>query len=92
MSIQPLFRQAEYRQDEDPRSRSRKVDTPEYVNKMQQKVFEVLVEARGLEELQRIEPKARDACKEIPGKAESCHRRGAGHPWQGQQAELFEKM
>jgi DNA polymerase, archaea type len=34
-------------------------DTPEYVNKMQQEVFEVLAEARSLEDLRRIEPKAR---------------------------------
>jgi DNA polymerase I len=39
---------------------ARKGDTPEYVNKMQQKVFEVLTEAKSLEELRRIEPKARD--------------------------------
>jgi hypothetical protein len=36
-----------------------KNDTPEYVNKMRQEVFQVLAEARSLEELQRIEPKAR---------------------------------
>jgi len=39
---------------------ARKGDTPEYVNKMQQEVFEVLAEARSLEELQEIEPEARD--------------------------------
>lgn len=38
---------------------ARKGDTPEYVNKMQQEVFEVLAEARNLEDLRRIEPKAR---------------------------------
>jgi DNA polymerase I len=38
---------------------ARKGDTPEYVNKMQQEVFEVLVEAKSLEDLRRIEPKAR---------------------------------
>ena len=37
---------------------ARKGDTPEYVNKMQQEVFEVLTEARSLEDLKRIEPKA----------------------------------
>ena len=36
-----------------------KGDTPDYVNKMQQEVFEVLAEAKSLEELKRIEPKAR---------------------------------
>ena len=38
---------------------ARKGDTPEYVNKMQQEVFEVLCEAKSLEDLRRIEPKAR---------------------------------
>ena len=38
---------------------ARKGDTPEYVNKMQQEVFEVLAEAKRLEDLRRIEPKAR---------------------------------
>jgi len=41
----------------------RKGDTPEYVNKMQQEVFEVLAEARSLEELRRIEPKARESTR-----------------------------
>ena len=39
---------------------SRKGDAPEYVNKMQQEVFEVLAEARSLEDLRKIEPKARE--------------------------------
>ncbi|MGD0954739.1 MAG: DNA polymerase I, partial [Methanotrichaceae archaeon] len=33
-------------------------DTPEYVNKMQQEVFEILANARSLEDLRWIEPKA----------------------------------
>jgi len=37
---------------------ARKGDTPEYINNMQQEVFQVLAEARSLEELRRIEPKA----------------------------------
>lgn len=37
---------------------ARKGDTPEYVNKMQQEVFEVLAEAMSLEDLRQIEPKA----------------------------------
>ena len=37
---------------------ARKGDTPGYVNKMQQEVFEVLADARSLEELRWIEPKA----------------------------------
>jgi DNA polymerase I len=36
---------------------ARKGDTAEYVNKMQQEVFEVLAEARSLEDLRRIGPK-----------------------------------
>jgi DNA polymerase, archaea type len=39
---------------------ARKGDTPEYVNKMQQKVFEVLAGARSLEDLKRIEAKAQE--------------------------------
>ena len=39
---------------------ARKGDTPEYVNRMQREVFEVLAEARSLEDLRRIEPKARE--------------------------------
>jgi DNA polymerase I len=39
---------------------ARKGDTPEYVRRMQQELFEVLAEARGLAELRRIEPKARE--------------------------------
>jgi DNA polymerase I len=37
---------------------ARKWDTPEYVNKMQQEVFEVLAEARNLDDLRGIESKA----------------------------------
>ncbi|MGD0953449.1 MAG: hypothetical protein ABR985_13835 [Methanotrichaceae archaeon] len=39
---------------------ARKGDTPEYVNKMQQEVFEMLSEAKSLEDLRRIEFKARE--------------------------------
>jgi DNA polymerase I len=39
---------------------ARKGDTPEYINKMQQEVFQVLAEARSREELQMIEFKARN--------------------------------
>jgi len=38
---------------------ARKGDTPEYVNKMQQEVFEILAEARSLKDLRWVEPKAR---------------------------------
>ena len=44
---------------------ARKGDTPEYVNRMQQEVFEVLGEARSLEDLRGIEPKARDSPQEM---------------------------
>jgi DNA polymerase I len=37
---------------------ARKGDTPEYINRMQQEVFGVLAEARSLEELQKLQPKA----------------------------------
>ncbi len=38
---------------------ARKGDTPEYVNKMQQEVFEVLAHARSIEDLREKEPKLR---------------------------------
>jgi DNA polymerase, archaea type len=42
---------------------ARKGDTPEYVNKMQQEVFEILAEARSLKDLRGIESKARGIYK-----------------------------
>jgi len=41
---------------------ARKGDTPEYVNRMHQEVFEVLAQARSLKELQKLQPKARKIC------------------------------
>ena len=38
---------------------ARKGDTPEYVNRMQKEVFGVLAEARSLEEIQKLRPKAK---------------------------------
>ena len=61
---------------------ARKGDTPEYVNKMQQEIFEVLAEARSLEDLRRIEPRARevyrrymDELKDVNVKELAIHRR-----------------
>jgi DNA polymerase, archaea type len=51
---------AEHRQCENPWSDGPKGETPEYINKMQQEVFEVLSKARSLEDLRRIEPRARE--------------------------------
>ncbi|MGA9099558.1 MAG: DNA polymerase I, partial [Methanotrichaceae archaeon] len=39
---------------------TRKGDTPEYIKKMQQELFEVLAEAKSLEELCLVEPKAQE--------------------------------
>jgi DNA polymerase I len=39
---------------------ARKGDTPEYINKMQQELFDVLAEAKSLEELRMIEPMAKE--------------------------------
>jgi DNA polymerase I len=39
---------------------ARKGDTPEYVNKMQRELFEIISHACSQEELQKIEPKARE--------------------------------
>ena len=44
---------------------TRRGDTPEYIKKMQQGLFEVLAEAKSLEELRLIEPKAQGGTKEI---------------------------
>jgi DNA polymerase, archaea type len=50
---------------------ARKGDTPEYVNKMQQEVFEVLAEARSLEELRKMESKARQVYRRYMDELES---------------------
>ncbi len=39
---------------------ARKGDTPKYIKRMQQELFEVLSEARRLEELRLVEPKDQD--------------------------------
>jgi len=39
---------------------ARKGDTPEYVRRMQKELFEVLAEAKSWQDLQRIEPRARE--------------------------------
>jgi DNA polymerase I len=39
---------------------ARRRDTPEYIKRMQQELFEVLAQARSLEELHRLEPKAQE--------------------------------
>jgi DNA polymerase I len=70
---------------------ARKGDTPEYVNKMQQEVFEVLAGAKSLEDLRRIEPKARKVYRRYLGSGR-CRCKGSGYSPQGQQAELFEEM
>jgi len=46
---------------------ARKGDTPEYVTRMQQEVFEVLAEAKSLEDLRRIEPRAREVYRKYIG-------------------------
>lgn len=42
---------------------ARKEDTPEYVRRMQQELFEVLGQARSREELQEIEPRAKEIAR-----------------------------
>lgn len=46
---------------------ARKGDTPEYVHKMQQELFEVLGEARSREELRRVGPRAQEIYKRYIG-------------------------
>ena len=62
---------------------ARKGDTPAYVNKMQQEVFEVLAEARSLEDLRRIEPNARDVYRRYMDDLDGARCQGAGNPSQG---------
>jgi DNA polymerase, archaea type len=42
---------------------ARKGDTPEFVRRMQQELFDVLAKARNLDELRMIEPAAREVYK-----------------------------
>jgi hypothetical protein len=42
---------------------ARNGDTPEYVRRMQQELFDVLAKARSLDELSTIEPMAREVRK-----------------------------
>lgn len=42
---------------------ARKGDTPEYIRGMQQELFEVLGQARSREEVQEVEPRAREIAK-----------------------------
>ncbi len=50
---------------------ARKGDTPEYIRRMQQELFDVLGEARSREELRRVEPKAQEVYRRyVDGMAE----------------------
>jgi hypothetical protein len=71
---------------------ARKGDTPEYINKMQQGVFDVPAEARSLKDLRGIEPKAREVYRRYMDELDDADVQGAGYPSQGQQAELFPEM
>jgi len=42
---------------------ARKGDTPEYVRRMQQDLFDILAKAKSLDELRMIEPIAREVCR-----------------------------
>jgi DNA polymerase I len=62
---------------------ARKGDTPEYVNKMQQEVFDVLAGTKSLEDLRGIESKARgvyrrymDELDAVDVKELAIHRKG----------------
>lgn len=71
---------------------ARKGDLPEYVNKMQQEVFEVLAEARSLEDLKRIEPRAREVYRSYIDELDGADIKEFGHPQKSMQAELFPEM
>ena len=57
---------------------ARKGDTPEYVNKMQHEVFEVLAEAKSLEDLKWIEPKARGVYRRYMDELDGADVRSTG--------------
>jgi DNA polymerase I len=60
---------------------ARKGDTPEYVNKMQQEIFEVLAGARSLEDLRKIETKAREVYRRYSEELGSADVRGLAIHW-----------
>ena len=61
---------------------ARKGDTPKYVNKMQQEVFEVLGEARKPAGSERDRAKSPACLQEVLGRDGWCRRYGAGYPSQ----------
>jgi len=70
---------------------ARKGDTPEYVNKMQQEVFEVLAGARSLEDLRRIEPEAREVYMKYMTSS-TVPMSGSWLSIAGHQAEIFPEI
>jgi DNA polymerase, archaea type len=70
---------------------ARKGDTPEYVRRMQQELFDVLAKARSLDELRMIEPAAREVCKKYMQELEDADVRELVSS-QGEPDELFAKM
>ena len=62
---------------------ARKGDTPEYVNRMQQEVFEVLAQSRNLEDLRRIEPKARQVYRRYMDELDGADVKELAMPSQG---------
>jgi len=64
-----------------------KGDTPEYVRRIQQELFEVLGQARSREELQRVEPQAREIARRYRDGLREAEE--AGYPPQGGQAQIL---
>jgi DNA polymerase, archaea type len=62
---------------------ARKGDTPKYVYKMQQEVFEVLAEAKSLKDLRRIEPKAREVYRRHLDELDGADVKELANPPQG---------
>ena len=68
---------------------TRKGDTPEYVRRMQQDLFEVLAKARDLEDLRSMEPMAQEVRERYMRKLVDADIRELDHPSQVEQIELF---
>jgi len=66
-----------------------KGDTPEYVRRMQQELFEVLGQARCREELHDVEPLGEGDCQGVQGWTGGGGGAGACHSPQVEQAQIL---
>jgi len=71
---------------------ARKGDTPEYVRRMQQELFEILAEASSREELRRMGPKAQEVRRRYMDGLGGGKRPGVSHSPQNEPLELFSQV